>query len=384
MFVRHVLAAGLLVLGCALGGARAEGIDPIAGLLRAPLDVPIVLPDGTRSRLEGLVMRPDRPGRFPLVVMIHGTPRSEPGKLQVSLAAVSPASFNTAAIAFARRGYATVAVLRRGFGHSDGPYAEDYAAASRCESRDYLPVARTSGQDVAAATATLRREPWADPDRVLLLGVSTGGVAVTAALAQGVPGVRGAIDFAGGRGSSAPDTVCNPGGLVATLGALGRTARLPALWIYAENDHFFAPDLARRMHEAYVAAGAPADLAMQPPFAKDGHTLVSAAPEALWWPSVEPFLTRLGLPTAAVIPLPDLAPLPPPPVRSEVCRTGFRTFQDARTPAKAFAVSAGGGCGFVTQARTPADAEANALARCMAATPGPCRIYALGQVLVRE
>ena len=63
-------------------------------------------------------------------------------------------------------------------------------------------------EDVTGAVATLRGEPWVDPDRVLLLGHSTGGFAVTAAAANNPPGVVGILDFAGGHGSAGPDRVC--------------------------------------------------------------------------------------------------------------------------------------------------------------------------------
>jgi dienelactone hydrolase len=363
--------------------APALADDPIAGLLRAPLPVPIVTAAGARVTLEGLVVRPDRPGRFPLVVMIQGTPRTQSGQLSATLAGVSPAQFTTAAVEFARRGYAAVTVLRRGFGKSDGPYAEDLPASSRCDSRDYLPIARISGEDVAAATAVLRREAWVDPERVLLFGQSTGGVAVSAAAAAGVPGVKGVLDFAGGRGSTAPDTVCNPAGLASMFGALGRTARVPALWIFAENDHFFGPDLARRMFAAYTGAGAPARLAMLPPFGRDGHTLVNAAPAEAWWPTVEPFLREIGLPTAVVVTLPPLAHLPPPSeISSTACQAGFAEFLAARTPARAFAVSPRGACGWITSGRTGEEAETRAIANCERFSAGaPCRVYAVGGTL---
>jgi pimeloyl-ACP methyl ester carboxylesterase len=88
----------------------------------------------------------------------------------------------------------------------------------------------------------------------LLLGHSTGGFAVTAAAANNPPGVVGILDFAGGHGSAGPDRVCSPDRLVEDADMLGRTARVPALWIYSENDHYIPAALGRRMFEAYVSA----------------------------------------------------------------------------------------------------------------------------------
>ena len=44
----------------------------------------------------------------------------------------------------------------------------------------------------------------------------------------------------------------------------------------AENDTFFAPDLARQMAEAYKAGGAPVEFRMLPPLAGEGHVLINA------------------------------------------------------------------------------------------------------------
>jgi dienelactone hydrolase len=355
----------------------AAATDPTPGLVRESLPVPVTLA-GAPVTLEGLAIRPDRPGRFPLVVMIHGTPRADAGQAPEARARVSPALFNTAAVTFARHGYATVAVLRRGFGRSGGAFAETVGRS--CEARDHLPLMRISAEDVLAATARLRREPWVDPDRILLLGLSTGGAAVTAAAAAGVPGVVGVVDFAGGRGSAAPDTVCNPDGLVQAFATLGRSARIPALWVFSENDHFFGPELARRMHAAYAAAGAPARLVLLPPFGTDGHSLLTGAPADSWWPSVEPFLASLRLPTRELIALPPAPDLPAPHALNASCQAGFRDYLASPTLAKAFAITPRGRCGWSFRARSTDEAAAEALRNC--ATHGsPCALYARGQEL---
>jgi hypothetical protein len=118
---------------------------------------------------------------------------------------------------------------------------------------------------------------------------------VIAAAAINPPGVMGILDFAGGRGSDAPGHVCSEDHLVQAFAALGTTARVPALWVYAENDLFFSPALARRMFDAYHAEGAPAQLVMLPPAWPDGHTALQTAPLDVIWPPVEAFLTSLHL-----------------------------------------------------------------------------------------
>jgi hypothetical protein len=72
----------------------------------------------------------------------------------------------------------------------------------------------------------------------------TRSVALTA---QAPSGLVAAISFAGGRGSRDDDDVCNPDGLVQAFATFGKTSRVPMLWVYATNDLFFGPDLARRL-----------------------------------------------------------------------------------------------------------------------------------------
>ena len=71
----------------------------------------------------------------------------------------------------------------------------------------------------------------------------------------------------------------------------GRTARVPMLWIYIENDTFFGPDLSKRMHQAFTSAGGQAEYHLLPPFGNDGHFLIGS-PDGipLWSPIVSHFL----------------------------------------------------------------------------------------------
>jgi dienelactone hydrolase len=379
MYRSHTLLAAAFC--CAIAPVQAAADTTVLpGLIRAPLSVPITLPNGNKFALEGLVIRPDKPGKFPLVILVHGTPRGEGEAFFIEIARASPAGLNGPAVAFAQRGYAAVSILRRGFGRSEGPFAE--RVYGPCDNRDYLEVGRTSGEDVAGAVAALGQEPWVDPDRVLLLGLSSGGFAATAAAATNPAGVVGVLSFAGGRGSFAPDQTCSADRLVQDFGIFGRTARVPALWIYSENDHFFAPALARRMFESYAAAGAPAHLEILPPFGADGHVLL-LGPSRLWWPAVETFLTALHLPTSVAVELPALAALPAPAPLSPVCTRLFDRYVAARTDAKAFAVNPEGHCGFNVTARSLDDARQEAMTRCTNAWKD-CTLYAAGHALVER
>ena len=132
------------------------------------------------------------------------------------------------------------------------------------------------------------------PDDVIVVGQSAGGWAAIALSSRNVTGVRAIITFAAGRGGHVdgkPNNNCAPDKLVAATGEFGRTAHVPMLWIYAENDTFFGPALSKRMHQAYTEAGGMAEYHLLPPFGNDGHFLIDS-PDAipLWAPLVSQFL----------------------------------------------------------------------------------------------
>lgn len=368
------LAKSVVIALCLLFSLVASAGDGL--LLSTHLMLPVTI-SGSEVSLESFVVRPDHPGRFPLVVITHGTPSVDGDAFFREILNRSPVNYSKAAIAFAQRGYAVVTIMRRGFGRSGGGFSE--RLQKPC---DYLPAVRVSAEDVTAAVASLRKEPWVDADHVILLGHSTGGLAVTAAAAENPAGVVGILNFDGGEHSvSASGRACEPDNLVGTMAALGRTARVPALWIYAENDQSYGPDLAHSMFTAYTVGGAPAQLRMLPPYGTNGHDLVVAAPADDWFSSLERFLAGLALPTAPVVGSPLFAELPAPPGALAVCQKGFANYLADPDDAKAFAVSRQGGCG-TGAGRIVDEARENAVIACRINTRGAdCKPYAIGQHL---
>jgi dienelactone hydrolase len=359
--------------------AHADDRQLLPGLISAPMLLPVSI-SGKDFALDVYVVRPDRPGRFPLMIMTHGTPSGWGEAFFRNIARRTPTGFNTAAVALAQRGYATLAIMRRGFGRSGGGYSEGLQMPC-----DYLPAVRVGADDIVAAIAAARREPWVDPDHILLLGHSTGGLTMLAAAEQNPAGVVGILNFDGGYHSvTDAGEACGPDRLVSTTAALGRTARVPALWLYSENDQSYGPDLARQMFAAYTAGGAPARLQMLPPFGTDGHDLIIRAASGTWLPVVEPFLAELKLPTAVAIDLPEPAPLPSPPGLSSDCQKLFAGYTSRLWDAKAFAVDDKGGCGTAV-GRTAAEARDTAVRDCQSASGGTsCHLYAVGQRVVEN
>jgi dienelactone hydrolase len=251
----------------------------------APEIVALATPTGTM--LQTRVLRP--PGRepFPLAIVSHGSP---PDPSQRPTMAIP--TFSSVSSWLIARGYMVALPLRRGYGQTGGPWLENFGS---CSSPDYYRAGLTTAQDIRTVIDYFRGRAEVKRDRILLIGWSAGGWGSLAAASQNPAGVFAVINFAGGRGGGHPKVGnCAPQRLVDAAARYGATARIPTLWLYAANDSFFAPDLARKMSDAFIRAGGRAEYVPLPAFGSDGHRVFGAADgRALWQRPVETFLDTL-------------------------------------------------------------------------------------------
>jgi len=361
--MRAALLAVLIVSGT-MQHAAADGFHRE--------DLRIAMAGAEPAGLEAMLVRPSGSGRYPLALMSHGAPRGG----QEARAAMSPYRMYGQAIEFARRGFAVLVVMRRGYGDSGGRNAEN---SGPCASRNYLRSGRASAEDLQAAIQAMQNRTDVSTDGMIAVGSSAGGFASIALAATAPPGLVAVISFAGGRGSRADDDVCDEPALVRAFGALGKTSRIPMLWIYSENDKFFRPELAHQMHAAFTAAGGRAQLIDAPAFGNDGHTLFSRG-IPLWTPMVDRFLREQNLGTRELVAAPLPAALSPPPWLREKGRSAFEAYL-AAAPHKAFAVSPTGGFAYRIGQRSATAAHDAALVGC-AKFAADCAVYAVDEELV--
>lgn len=355
----------LAVLCAMVSVARADGI------VREDLRIPMASA-GPRG-LEAMLVRPSGTRQYPLALISHGAPRDASKR-----AGMSPNRLYPQALEFARRGFAALVVMRRGYGDSDGRYAEDSGACAR---RNYLTTATASAADLRAAIEAMKNRADVTTQGMIAVGISAGGFASVALSADPPPGLAAVISFAGGRGSRADNDVCDEPSLVGAFATLGKTSRTPMLWVYAENDKYFGPGLAHRMHAAFTASGGRAQLTDAPAFGRDGHTLFSAAGASIWTPMVDTFLREQNLGTRDLITAPGAA-LPPPRQLREKGQAGFAAYL-GRAPHKAFAVSPRGYFAYRGGLRTIAEARDATLAACAKYAPD-CTLYAVDDELAEQ
>jgi dienelactone hydrolase len=230
------------------------------------------------------IYRPEGRGPFPLVVLSHGAPRT-----RAMLFTIGNGAFRDQALHFRASGAIVAVPVRRGYDGRHDRWAEGYGP---CDAPDYLGAGRASGADIAATVEAMRKRPDVDPGRVALLGQSAGGWGSLAAAAEQTR-VTAVVNFAGARGSRGGNRVCAEDLLVAAAGVLGGGNRSPQLWLYSANDSFFGPELARRLHAAFVSAGGTARLAIVPAHGEDGHFYMGDV--AAWRDEVGRFLRDAGV-----------------------------------------------------------------------------------------
>ena len=265
---------------------------PAAPLVEEVWGLPLPLPS------IAYVVHPAGNGPFPLVIMNHGVAMDPKERSFFPLV-----EFREAAFWFARRGYFVVAPAGPGYGGvgmdmpKRGIHGVFFQKIGKCSNPNFRDAGlAVAGIDLATIKyLSGRKEVVAD--NIIVVGQSAGGWGSIALASQNPSMIKAVIVFAAGRGGRVdgkPNNNCNPDKLVAATAEFGRTARLPMLWIYTENDTYFGPDLSRRMHEAFVGAGGDAEYHLVGPFGNEGHGLIDAREGVpIWSPLVSRFLDRL-------------------------------------------------------------------------------------------
>ena len=359
------LAAALLL--ALVAGAMSAAQAWAEEIRLDALKIPAVISgsNGTVTyQLEAIVLRPDDRLPHPLAVLNHGSPRSADAR-----PTMSPYGMWPQAVAFARRGWVAVAFMRRGYGRSEGEWAENYGS---CVNPDYATAGRTAASDIAAVARFMATQPYVAKGKWISVGVSAGAFATVALTADAPRDLAAAISFAPGRGSSGPDTVCGEKQLVSAFAQYGKTSRTPLLWVSAENDHFFGPRLTARFTGAFSKAGGHVDFAGVPAFGDDGHMLFSARGLPIWSPISDKFLAANNLvlrERLIDLPTPDVAT---PSSLNARGRETFKTYLESG-PNKAFVLS-GTHFGWATGRRTADEAIKDALGFCKPDPGSKCSV----------
>ncbi len=236
--------------------------------------------------MRATLYRPPGDGPFRLAVINHGSDQVAQARTRMPMPA-----FPALTEWLVARNYAVLLPQRPGHGQTGGRYLEDQG---HCGRANYVESGLATADSIAAAIDFMTKQPFIRASGVLVIGNSAGGWGALALASRNPANVDAIVNFAGGRGGRNRGRAgknCSPDRLVEAAGDFGRTARTPTLWLYAENDTFFPPDLSRRMYTAYTAAGGKAEYVLVPAIPGDGHVLInSSPPSAPWLEPLQAFL----------------------------------------------------------------------------------------------
>jgi dienelactone hydrolase len=272
--------------------AIAMSPDIAAKIVETVLDVPVKVISASglvvEQTIKVTVFHDNTRFSAPYLILNHGRPYEDAKRAAMKRIAFPPISRW-----FVERGFAVIVPTRIGYGYSGGSDVENSGA---CAKRNYPPAYAAAADESIAALEFARRLPYVDLRRGVVVGQSFGGATAITLSTRDMPGLVGAINFAGGGGGNPethPEKPCSPAALAQMFRDYGKISKVPTLWLYSENDRYFGIKLPRQWFDDFVGAGGKGRFVELPAYKDNGHLIFEGNPDA-WKPAVEQFLHDLG------------------------------------------------------------------------------------------
>ncbi len=234
--------------------------------------------------LEGMIYKPQGIGPFPALIWNHGSEKT-PG-WQPELAAF----YNSKGLVF-------FVPHRHGHAGSPGEYIVDinnkllekYKGHEEEAWKQMAPLHDVVNADVAAEVEWLKARPYVDKSRIIMSGVSYGGIQTLVSAEKGM-GVRGFVSFA----PAAMSWKMLP--LRERLLSAIAKAKAPIFLLQAENDYSLGPS--EVLGAAIRKKGAPNQAKVYPPFGTThqyGHGAFATFDigTEIWGPDVMAFINKV-------------------------------------------------------------------------------------------
>lgn len=245
--------------------------------------------DGRAQTLEAVVVRPiNAKGPLPTVVFNHGSTGNGNRPEFFTLTSTSP----EIAQYFTAKGWQVVFPQRRGRGKSDGLYDEGFgtnrSAGYTCEPERSLKGLDRAMADLDVVMADLRQRPDVDGERLLIGGVSRGGILSVAYAGTRPDMFVGVVNFVGGWIGEG----CKEAALINRTGFVrGAAMPRPTLWLYGERDSYYSLGHSRASFESFLAAGGKGKMVSYTlPPGQNGHSIHGFP--ALWKAELDSYLAQ--------------------------------------------------------------------------------------------
>ncbi|MCG2577135.1 hypothetical protein LZ012_09005 [Dechloromonas sp. XY25] len=263
-----------------------------AAVVEEVIDVPVrvktIYGQEANQTIKVTLFRDDQREKAPYLVLNHGRPASETDFFKMKRQ-----RFAENSAYFVWLGFAVLVPTRVGYGESGGL---DVEYSGRCNSRNFAPVYAAAAEQTIAVLEAATGLPHVDLSRGIAVGQSFGGMTSITLATLDVPGLIGAVNFAGGDGgnpSEHPENPCSAHRLATLYSDYGAAAKVPTLWLYSENDRYWGAELPRKWFKGFVDAGGKGQFVQLPPYKDNGHGIFTGNPDS-WKPAFEAFLRDVG------------------------------------------------------------------------------------------
>lgn len=233
-----------------------------------------------KLKIEAFVFKPEGSGPFPVVIYNHG---SRPGHER------QERPFAYVGEMLAHDGYVVVVPERRGYGKSDGPTFDEAVGEDR--GPRFVTRVQEETDDMLAAFEFVKALPYADANRMGVMGWSFGGI-VSVFAASRSSAFRVVVDQAG-----AALTWDHSPAMQAALKEAARKIRVPLLGMVAKNDR--TTESVKAVVREAEAHGTTAKLIVYPPFkphdaagVAPGHMIFGREGWQVWEADVKEFLGK--------------------------------------------------------------------------------------------
>lgn len=233
-----------------------------------------------KLKIEAYVFKPEGAGPFPVVIYNHGS-RAGHDREERPFAYVGEM--------LARGGYVVVVPERRGYGKSDGPTFDEAVGEDR--GQRFVARVQEETDDMLAAVQFVKALPYADANRMGVMGWSFGGI-ISVFAASRSSAFRVVVDQAG-----AALTWDHSPAMQAGMKEAAGKIRIPLLGMVAKNDRT-TESVKAVVHET-EAHGATAKLIVYPPFnphdaagVAPGHLIFGREGWQVWEEDVKQFLGK--------------------------------------------------------------------------------------------
>ena len=194
---------------------------------------------------------------------------------------------------FVSKGFTVILPTRIGYGVSGGPDA-DYSGA--CGNKNYLEARKVAIDQSKQVLNHVFDFSYIDKSKGIVVGQSVGGFTTIGLSAENIPGLKGAINFAGGDGGDPIKSAEKPCGdylIKDTFAKYGASNKVPTLWLYSVNDKFWGEQLPKDWFAAFQKAGGKGQFISLPAYKEDGHSIFKGDLNA-WKNDFEKFIKEIG------------------------------------------------------------------------------------------